>query len=135
MPREGRVISRSDVSTRCGGCSRRQLAAVKVSKSNFQPKQRKFRRHFKGVFFNRNMEVRILPGQPGTLAFSQAPRETREWAGNAGFSRGRFRLQTPKSVISGRQLAKVSGHVREYSRFAEIVGGDWVQSRLPPRCL
>src|SRR5258708_36570957 len=26
-----------------------QLAAAKVSKSTFQPKQRKFRRHFKGV--------------------------------------------------------------------------------------
>jgi hypothetical protein len=78
------------------------------------------------------MEVRILPGQPGIPASGQAPREKREWAANEGFSRVRFRLQTPKSVISERQLAKVSGHVREYSRFAETVGGDWVRSRLPP---
>jgi hypothetical protein len=44
----------------------------------------------------------------------------------------RFRLQTPKSVISGRQLAKVSGHVREYSRFTDTPGGDRVRSQLPP---
>ena len=56
----------------------------------------------------------------------------RIWAGNAGFSRGRLSLQTPKSAIAGRQLAKVSGHTREYSRFAETVGGDRVRSRLPP---
>ena len=51
---------------------------------------------------------------------------------NARFPRVRFRLQTPNSVISGRQLPKVSSHDREYSRFADTVGGDSVRSRLPP---
>jgi hypothetical protein len=45
-----------------------QLAAAKVSRPDFGPNQRKFRRHFKGVFWNGNMEVRILPGQPGSAA-------------------------------------------------------------------
>ena len=43
-----------------------QLEAAKVSKPDFRPNQRKFRRHFKGVFWNGIMEVRILPGQPGS---------------------------------------------------------------------
>jgi hypothetical protein len=40
----------SDLLTGCRVCSLPQLAAAKVSKSNFLPKQRKFSRHFKGVF-------------------------------------------------------------------------------------
>jgi hypothetical protein len=54
-------------------------------------------------------------------------------AGNAGFSRARFRLRTPKSAIGTRQSANVSGHAREYSRFAETVGGDRVRSRPAAR--
>jgi hypothetical protein len=50
----------------------------------------------------------------------------------AAFSRVRYGLQTPNSLISGRQSPKVSGHIREYSRFAETVGGDLVRSLLPP---
>jgi hypothetical protein len=42
--------TQSDVLTGCRVCSPPQLAAAKVSKSSFRPKQRKFRRHFKGVF-------------------------------------------------------------------------------------
>ena len=52
---------------RCSGLPRLfspQLAAAKVSRSNFGPNQRKFHRHFKGVFSYGNMEVRILPPQP-----------------------------------------------------------------------
>jgi len=37
-----------------------------------------------------------------------------------------------KSAILVRQIPKVSGHVREYSRFAETVGGYLVRSRLLP---
>jgi hypothetical protein len=44
------------------------LAAAKVSNPVFRAKIRKFRRHFKGVFWNGNMEVRILPGQPTSPA-------------------------------------------------------------------
>jgi hypothetical protein len=56
--------------------------------------------------------------------------KTREWAGNPGFSRIRFCLQAPNSPILGRQMPKVSGYNPEYSRFAEIVGGDLVRTRL-----
>jgi hypothetical protein len=69
-----------------------------------------------------------LRRQPATPAFRRPPQEKRKWAGNAGFSRVRLRLQTPKSAIAGRQSAKVSDHTREYSRFAETVGGDRVRS-------
>src|ERR1700730_1619202 len=60
-----------------------QLAAAKVSRPDFGPNQRKFRRHFKGVFWNGNMEVRILPGQPaspttGDFALSKL-RNARQW--------------------------------------------------------
>ena len=35
-----------------------------------------------------------------------------------------FDIQPPKLSIPGRQLAKVSGPARDYSRFPEIAGGD-----------
>src|ERR1700733_1074375 len=76
------------------------------------------------------MPVRILPGQPSILTFCQAPEETRNKAGNPGFSRINFRLQTPDSQILGRQSAKVSGHLYEYSRSAETNAGDRVRSAL-----
>jgi hypothetical protein len=43
-----------------------QLAAAKVSTPQFGGKVRKFPRHFKGHFSNGNVQVRILPGQPGS---------------------------------------------------------------------
>ena len=43
-----------------------QLAAAKVSDLRFRANEGKFPRHFKGVFRTGNMEVRILPGQPGS---------------------------------------------------------------------
>jgi hypothetical protein len=66
-----------------------------------------------------------LRRQPRIPAFGQAPQETREWAGNPGFSRIRFRLWAPRSPIPGWKSPKVSGLVREYSRFAETIAGDW----------
>jgi hypothetical protein len=45
-------------------------------------------------------------------------------AENRGFSSTRDRLQALNLLILERQLPKVSGHVREYSRFAETTGGD-----------
>jgi hypothetical protein len=56
--------------------------------------------------------------------FFRASLETPNKPGNGGFSRVGYRLQTPKSLILGRQLPKVSSHVGEYSRFAETFGGD-----------
>jgi hypothetical protein len=77
--------------------------------------------------------VRLALRRPPPIpTFGQASQGTREWAGIPGFSRIRFCLQTPNLPILGRQLPKVSGHDREYSRFAETAGGDLVRSRLPP---
>ena len=82
--------------------------------------------------FARRQVRSALRRQPSIPASGQALKETRDRAGNAGFSRIRFRLQTPNSPIFGRELPKVSGHVRDYSRFAETAAGDRVRSRLPP---
>jgi hypothetical protein len=76
------------------------------------------------------MAVRILRGQPGIPSVDWASRRTRSWAGNPGFSPISFRLQTPNSPFFGRQLLKVSSHVREYSRFWETSGGDLIRSAL-----
>jgi hypothetical protein len=77
-------------------------------------------------------DVRILLPQPGIPVLGQASQETREWAGNPGFLRIRFRLRIPGLPNLRRKSPKVSNHLREYSRFAETVGGDSVRSRLPP---
>ena len=79
----------------------------------------------KGVFSFGNVQVRSLRGQPATPAFGQAPQEPRQWAGNPGFSRIRLRLRTPGSPTLRWKSPKVSGLVRDYSRFAETIGGDW----------
>ena len=70
-----------------------------------------------------------LGSQPGTPAIGQTLEGTRDRAGNAGFLRIRFRLQTPDSPILGAEWPKVSSHLREYSRFVETVGGDLVRWR------
>ena len=66
-----------------------------------------------------------LRRQPPIRAVGQAPQEARECAGNPGCSRIRFCLWTPGSSILRWKSPKVSGLVREYSRFAETIGGDW----------
>jgi hypothetical protein len=104
----------------------------KVSKADIEANEAEFAQHFKGAFSIGNVRVRSLPGQPAIPAFGPGPQKTRERAGNPGFSRVRLRLWTPKSIIAGRQSAKVSGHTREYSRFTETVGGDRVRLGLPP---
>ena len=65
-----------------------------------------------------------LRRQPPIPAFGQASQETREWAGNPGFSRIRFRLWTPGLPRLRRKPPKVSGLLRKYSRFGETMGGD-----------
>jgi hypothetical protein len=62
--------------------------------------------------------------QPASLAFGQTSEETRERAGNRGFSRIRFRLQAPGLPKLREKSPKVSGQIRKYSRFAETVCGD-----------
>jgi hypothetical protein len=63
------------------------------------------------------------PSQP-FLPFGQASQETREWAGNPSFSRIRFRLWTFALPSWRWKSTKVSGLLREYSRFGETMGGD-----------
>ena len=67
----------------------------------------------------RHLIVRYPPPQPPIRAFGQAPRETRAWAGNPGFSHNRFCLRTPGFQILRWKSAKVSDLSRENSRFAE----------------
>jgi hypothetical protein len=76
-------------------------------------------------FKNRNSRVRYLPHQPASPGFGQAPRDTRERAGNPGFSRIPFRLQTPNSPNRAREPPKVSGRFPENSRFGETKAGDF----------
>ena len=57
-----------------------QLAAAKVSKSGFRGKVRKFLRHFKGHCSIGNVQVRILPGQPGSAALGETVPDTRKKA-------------------------------------------------------
>jgi hypothetical protein len=72
----------------------------------------------------RHIEVRILPPQPASPAFGQVSQETRGRAGNPGLSRIRFRLWTPGLPRRRRKSAKVSGPLRDISRFGETLGGD-----------
>src|SRR6266566_5073285 len=72
----------------------------------------------------RHIEVRILPPQRPIPALGRAPEETPEWAGNPGVSRSRLSLRVATLPTQRRKWLKVSGLVREYSRFAETIGGD-----------
>src|ERR1700730_3387217 len=54
--------AQSEVFDRLPGLFTSTTFSCKSLQVNFRPKPRKFRRHFKGVFRNSNMEVRILPG-------------------------------------------------------------------------
>ena len=71
-----------------------QLAAAKVSDLRFRANEGKFPRHFKGVFRTGNMEVRILPGQPGSLVFREFPFFDNKGPQNAGFSYHQKSLET-----------------------------------------
>lgn len=64
---------------------------------------------------NRRIEVRYLPLQPGIPAFGPTSQETRERAGNPGYSRIRFCLRALGLQILNWKLAEVSGPVRKYS--------------------
>ena len=59
------------------------------------------------------------------------PRETREWFGSPGI---RAFGSSPDSrfVDFELNLPKVSGLVREYSRFAETIGGGWFDHDCRP---
>ena len=54
-----------------------------------------------------------------------SPRDAGMGRKTPGFSRIRFRLWTPCLPNLRWKSPKVSGLVREYSRFAETIGGDW----------
>jgi hypothetical protein len=76
-----------------------------------------------------------LRRQPRIPAFCQASQETQERAVNPGFSRIGFGLPTPALPKLRRKSRKVSGRFREYSLFAETIGGDRFDqaSKLVPR--
>jgi hypothetical protein len=92
--------TQSDVSTRCRVCSIPQLAAAKVSKSNFRPRERKFRRHFKGNAANCRL-LRLGYRSPGSVFCH-------------------FRGENAESL---RRMP-------DYSRFRETATGDWFRSPL-----
>jgi hypothetical protein len=99
-----------------GNCSRSDSSTA-VSRHGIRawnPKNAKFPVKFPvSREFARRLERSALRRQPAIPASVQAAQDTRDWAGNAGFSPVRFRLQTPNSIISGRQLPKVSRWVRD----------------------
>ena len=78
-------------------------------------------------------EVRSLKPQPRIPAFCRASQETRERAGNPGFSRICFGLRTPALTNIRRKSPKVSGRFREYSRFGETIGRDEFDQHRRPR--
>jgi hypothetical protein len=55
---------------------------------------RKFSRHFKGHFSIGNVQVRILPGQPGIPRFREFPSLGEKGPLNAGFSHRNWFLET-----------------------------------------
>jgi len=111
-------------------CTARSRRQSEVSGLEVKGNLGKFPRHFKGLFPIGNMRVRILRGQPGITSFCLAPKEMRNKAGNPGISRSRPCLQTPVSTIFERQSPKVSGHLRDYSRFVETSARDRVRLAL-----
>jgi hypothetical protein len=58
------------------------------------------------------------------VRFARLPRRRENRPEIPAFRAFDFRLGTVGSAISRRKSLKVSGHVREYSRFAETIGGD-----------
>ena len=68
----------------------------------------------------RHIDVRILPPQPPIQVFGRTAQETREWAGNPGFSCIRFGLRAPSLPMLRRKLPKVSGLARGYSRLRRL---------------
>src|SRR5579863_1857323 len=75
-----------------------QLAAAKVSEPEFCGNMRKFWRDFKGLFPIRNVQVRILPGQPASSGFVQVSLRERKRPANSGLSR--TRRQSPPSHLT-----------------------------------
>jgi hypothetical protein len=96
-------------------CSLPQLAAAKVSKSSFRPKQRKFRRHFKGVFSNGNIEVRILPSQPRTTS-------TRDSGHLVGENPAKYGLSRASRSVSSLRIAATLARIcrKSPAKFPDI---------------
>jgi hypothetical protein len=83
-----------------------QLAAAKVSDLRFRANEGKFPRHFKGVFRTGNMEVRILPGQPGSARSREFPSLDEKGPLNAGFSHRYSSLETDVRTFSAENYQK-----------------------------
>jgi hypothetical protein len=67
--------------------------------------------------------------------FCRAPKEMRNKPGNPRISRIWLCLHTPVPAILAHQSPKVSGHLRDYSRFVETAARDWGRlARRGPLC-
>ena len=124
-----------------------QLTVAKVSNPRFRGKVRKFPRHFKGHFSIGNMQVQILPGQPGSSGgretTPQGPRKARNWW---AFAIWRSVSALPNDCTRGRICRKSPAAVANTSVFGRLepeIGFDYhywrsTQSHLdlflpPPR--
>jgi len=79
------------------------------------------------------MGVRSSARQPISPAFGGSLQPAPHRAGNPGISCIRLCLWVPDHSLSGAELPKVSGPVREYSRFWETNGGDKFDQYCRPR--
>jgi hypothetical protein len=66
---------------------------------------------------------------------AKLPKRRKNRPGNPGFSGNRLRLWTPALPNLRWKLRKVSGLLREYSRFEETVGGDGFDQDYRPTVL
>src|ERR1700682_1801167 len=76
------------------------------------------------------MKVRILPGQPGSLALREKVPHPRRKAAIGGSLGNKLRLQAPIWGIRSANLATVSGSRLKNSRFRETEAGDRDRSAL-----
>jgi hypothetical protein len=112
---------------------RYSASSCKSLQPQFRGKMRKFLRHFKGHFLIGNVQVRILPGQPGIAAVRNWPLTMAEKPASGGLCNSAAGLQTPNLVEYGAKSSKVSGRSLKYSRFRETAAGDRVRSTLRGR--
>src|SRR5436305_13250065 len=99
------------------GCSAYSCRSLQPQISR---KVRKFPRHFKGHFSIGNVQVRILPGQPGSPVLGViVPDTRRNGPPMAGLCNSASGLWAPKFAKCEANSPKVSRHYHEYSRFPE----------------
>ena len=103
---------------------------VVVSRPQISRNEAKFPKHFKDRLSIGNVGVRSSVRQPRSTAFGYASLSARKRPPTAAEHRRGFSLRAPISRFQSAKLPKVSGPIREYSRFQETAAGDLVRSRL-----